>query len=67
MRNRTKIVLFVVLACASAALAAEEKAKSLYKTYHLNTHTVVVTCKDGAAPTIENYQSTGAIFVSCKD
>lgn len=65
MSKRIKWALFVALMFGCAALA-DDKVKSLYKTFHLNPHTIVVTCKDGTAPKIENFNSTGSVFVTCR-
>ncbi len=65
MSKPFKWSLFIFLCCASAALA--EETKVFYKTFHLNPYTVGVTCKDNSAPHIENYNSTGAVFVTCLD
>lgn len=67
--KRILMVLFVIaLMCTLAsANGEEEKLKALYKTFHLNPYTVVVTCKDGMAPKVEDFNSTGAVFVTCRD
>ena len=50
---------------AAAQTGSEEKLKALFKTYHLNPFTVVVTCKDSSKPKVEEFTTTHVVFVSC--
>jgi hypothetical protein len=61
--KRIGIASSIVLLAAVAAFA-DSKPKNVYKLTHLSTSEAIVTCQNGADPTIRKV-SANALLVSC--
>ena len=57
------IAVFTLLV-ATVAVFAGDKPKNVYKLTHLSTSEAIVTCQNGADPTIRKVSAT-ALLVSC--
>jgi len=63
MRKAIKTGIFISLVFSAGGFA-NDKPKNVYKLTHLSANEAIVTCQNGADPTIKNI-TPNALLVSC--